>query len=74
MTAQASSAAADELMRDVGHRQIKYGQIVSGDARGVIGIAEPEYVARIHPEIRSARNEFGEKVDEVFHIRKTTTR
>ena len=49
MTAQASSAAADELMRDVGHRQIKYGQIVSGDARGVIGIAEPEYVARIHP-------------------------
>lgn len=49
MTAQAKSAALDQVLKEVGDQKIQYGHIVSGEARGVVGVAEPEYVARIKP-------------------------
>ena len=61
MTADASKATVDEVMKEVGGRQIRYGHIVAGDARGVMGVAEPENVAT-DPNVRSARNEINEKL------------
>jgi len=66
MTAAASNGDVDKLLKEVGHRQVKYGQIVAGDAKGVLGVAEPEYVARVHPTIGSARTEINEKVQQRF--------
>ena len=51
MTAQASHGNVEDVMKEVGDRRIQYGHIVEGDARGVLGVAEPEYVARLHPRM-----------------------
>ncbi|KAK6439679.1 hypothetical protein LTR95_004121 [Oleoguttula sp. CCFEE 5521] len=45
MTASAANADIDQVLQQVGHHRVQYGQIVAGDARGVFGVAEPEYVA-----------------------------
>lgn len=45
MTAQAENGTIDQVMERVGQKKVQYGHIVSGDARGVFGVAEPEYVA-----------------------------
>lgn len=73
MTAQATNGTVDELMKEVGGRKIQYGQIVAGEARGVLGVAEPEYVTKIYPDINSARGEIHEKIDGMLG-RKTMTR
>ncbi|KAK4540736.1 hypothetical protein LTR36_008951 [Oleoguttula mirabilis] len=52
MTAQAGNGAIDELLKEVGHREVKFGQIVAGDAKGVLGVAEPEFVGRVVPTSR----------------------
>lgn len=62
MTAQATNGTIDELIEEVGHRQVKFGHIIAGDARGVLGVAEPEYVARVHPTIGSAKVEINEMI------------
>lgn len=66
MTNTASNGTVDELMKEVGHKQVKFGHIVAGDAKGVLGVAEPKYVARVHPTIGSAKGEISDKVDHVF--------
>nr|OQO23975.1 hypothetical protein B0A51_08192 [Rachicladosporium sp. CCFEE 5018] len=45
MTASAANADIDQVLQQVGHQRVQYGHIVAGDARGVFGVAEPEYVA-----------------------------
>lgn len=59
MTAQAGNKPIDQVMDTVGHQKVQYGHIVSGDARGVLGVAEPEYVAGMP---RSAKQDFREKI------------
>ncbi|KAK4579990.1 hypothetical protein LTR86_000192 [Recurvomyces mirabilis] len=49
MSAPAVNGTIDELMREVGPRKVQFGQIVAGDAKGVLGVAEPEYVAKVEP-------------------------
>lgn len=41
-----------ELIKEVGDREVKFGHIVAGGDAGKIAIAEPEYVARIHPSAK----------------------
>lgn len=43
---QASTAQTDELMQEVGDRQIRYGNIVAGEGRGKFGVDEPQNVAQ----------------------------
>ena len=43
---QASTAAPDELMQEVGHREIRYGNIVAGEGRGQFGVDEVKNVAQ----------------------------
>ncbi|KAF7187829.1 hypothetical protein HII31_10729 [Pseudocercospora fuligena] len=59
MTAQAPNATIDQVIERVGHQKVQYGHIVSGDARGVFGIAEPEYVAGL--TTRSSTQELRDK-------------
>ena len=40
---------------------MKFGQIVKGDASGRLGIAEPEYVAKVHAPVINARDKTGER-------------
>ncbi|KXS95253.1 hypothetical protein AC578_9458 [Pseudocercospora eumusae] len=47
MTAQAANGGIEELLKQVGHREVQYGHIVAGDAKGVLGVAEPEFVERL---------------------------
>lgn len=47
MTAQASTGNIEEVIQEVGKQKVQYGHIVAGDARGVLGVAEPEYVAAL---------------------------
>ena len=43
----ASTAVTEDLMREVGHNNIRYGPVLSGDGYGRFGVAAPEYVARV---------------------------
>lgn len=61
MTAQAENGDIQQVIKTVGHREVQYGQIVSGDARGVFGVAEPEYVATMAAS-GSAQKELREKI------------
>ena len=45
----------DDLMKEVGPRKVQFGQIVGGDAKGVLGVAEPEYVASLGPTAGGSR-------------------
>lgn len=46
--AQASSAAPNELMRQVGHQEIRYGPVtLDGDSYGRFGVAAPQNVASV---------------------------
>jgi hypothetical protein len=71
MTAHAKQGTVDELMKEVGQQQIQYGQIVAGEARGVLGVAEPEYVERLDPNVRSVGTEIRQQLGGVFGPRKT---
>ena len=51
MTAEASNGTVEEVMKSVGERQITYGHIVAGEARGVLGVAEPEYVEKLQHKL-----------------------
>ena len=42
----ASTAQTDELLQEVGGRQIRYGNIVAGEGRGKFGVDEPQNVAQ----------------------------
>ena len=55
MTARANNSTIDGVMESVGQQQVKFGKIVEGDARGVTGIAEPEYVAPLAANSKATR-------------------
>lgn len=46
-----ANAGVKVLIREVGQREVKYGQMVQNDASGRLAIAEPEAVRRVHPRI-----------------------
>ena len=58
---QASNGTVEDLLKEVGPRPVKFGQIVKGDASGRLGIAEPEYVSVVPSPVASARGESSEK-------------
>jgi len=66
MTATANNGTVAELLQEVGSKKVKFGQIVGGDGAGKLGIAEPEYVTRVHPTIGSARDEINERMGHLF--------
>ena len=37
---QASTAAPEELVQEVGYRHVRYGKIVAGESRGQFGVDE----------------------------------
>lgn len=41
-----SAVATEDLLKEVGNRQIKYGNIVAGPDQGRLGVAEPQHVAQ----------------------------
>lgn len=41
-----------ELIKEVGDREVKFGQIITGGDAGKIAVAEPQHVARIHPSAK----------------------
>ncbi|OQO03890.1 hypothetical protein B0A48_10531 [Cryoendolithus antarcticus] len=45
----------DDILKHRGHQPVQYGNIVSGDASGRLGVAEPEYVERAHPKLFGGR-------------------
>nr|OQO16433.1 hypothetical protein B0A51_16617 [Rachicladosporium sp. CCFEE 5018] len=45
----------DDILKHRGHQPVQYGNIVSGDASGRLGVAEPEYVERAHPKLFGSR-------------------
>lgn len=47
MTAEAANGDIEELLKEVGQRKVRYGHIVAGDAAGVVGVAEPEFVVKL---------------------------
>jgi hypothetical protein len=47
----AANARVKDLIREVGNRQVKYGEMVQHDASGRLAIAEPEAVRRVHPRL-----------------------
>lgn len=53
MTAQAADGTDDAIVERAGQREVKYGHIVAGTAEGVLGIAEPEYVAKMNGSSRA---------------------
>jgi hypothetical protein len=46
-----ANAGVKVLIREVGQREVKYGQMVQNDASGRLAIAEPDAVRRVHPRI-----------------------
>jgi hypothetical protein len=46
-----ANAGVKDLIREVGQREVKYGEMVHTDASGRLAIAEPEAVRRVHPRI-----------------------
>jgi hypothetical protein len=46
-----ANAGVKVLIREVGQREVKYGEMVQNDASGRLAIAEPEAVRRVHPRI-----------------------
>jgi hypothetical protein len=46
-----ANAGVKDLIREVGQREVKYGEMVQTDASGRLAIAEPEAVRRVHPRI-----------------------
>jgi hypothetical protein len=46
-----ANAGVKELIREVGKREVKYGEMVRNDAPGRLAIAEVDAVRRVHPSI-----------------------
>lgn len=61
----------DDILRENGNQPVQFGRIVTGDAAGQLGVAEPEYVERAHPAIGSAKREINATVTGVFSKRAT---
>ncbi|EMC99606.1 hypothetical protein BAUCODRAFT_29977 [Baudoinia panamericana UAMH 10762] len=66
MTAAAHNGTVDDLIKQVGHQRVRFGQIITGDGQGLLAVAPPEVVARVHPSIKSARAEINEKMQQTF--------
>lgn len=47
----------DDILKERGDQPVQFGRIVTGDAAGQLGVAEPEFVERAHPAIGSAKKE-----------------
>ena len=47
----------DDVLKENGHKEVQFGHIVTGDAAGRLGVAEPECVERAHPKIGSAKQQ-----------------
>jgi len=56
----------DDILRENGSQPVQFGRIVTGDAAGQLGVAEPEFVERAHPAIGSAKKEINATVTGVF--------
>ncbi|KAI5270067.1 hypothetical protein E4T47_06516 [Aureobasidium subglaciale] len=50
-----ANAGVKDLIREVGKREVKYGEMVHNEAPGRLAIAEPEAVRRVHPRINGTR-------------------
>ena len=61
----------DDILRENGSQPVQFGRIVTGDAAGQLGVAEPEFVERAHPTIGSAKREINDTVTSVFSKRAT---
>jgi hypothetical protein len=61
----------DDILRENGNQPVQFGRIVTGDAAGQLGVAEPEFVERAHPAIGSAKREINAAVTDVFSKRAT---
>jgi hypothetical protein len=61
----------DDILRENGSQPVQFGRIVTGDAAGQLGVAEPEFVERAHPAIGSAKREINATVTGVFSKRAT---
>jgi hypothetical protein len=61
----------DDILRENGSQPVQFGRIVTGDAAGQLGVAEPEFVERAHPAIGSAKREINASVAGVFSKRAT---
>jgi hypothetical protein len=46
-----ANAGVKVLIREVGEREVKYGEMVQNDAPGRLAMAEPKAVRRVHPRI-----------------------
>ncbi|THY96242.1 hypothetical protein D6C92_04001 [Aureobasidium pullulans] len=50
-----ANAGVKDLIREVGKREVKYGEMVQNDAPSRLAIAEPDAVRRVHPKINDRR-------------------
>lgn len=66
LESEASNCEVKELIRVVGDRRVKYGEMTTEREAGRLAVAEPDSVRRVHPSIGSARVEINERLGEVF--------
>ena len=50
-----ANAGVKDLIREVGQKEVKYGEMVHNEAPGRLAIAEPDAVRRVHPRINDRR-------------------
>ncbi|KAK5010308.1 hypothetical protein LTR28_010668 [Elasticomyces elasticus] len=62
----ASNGVVEDLLKEVGGRRVKYGEIITGDANGRLAIADPQAVKRVHPKIGSPHAKISEKIGSMF--------
>lgn len=56
----------EDILKERGDQTVQFGRIVTGDAAGQLGVAEPQYVERAHPANGSAKKEINAMVTGVF--------
>ncbi|GAB7351795.1 hypothetical protein MBLNU459_g2368t1 [Dothideomycetes sp. NU459] len=66
LESEASNGGVDDLIKVVGERRVKYGEMVTEQQAGRLAVAEPESVRRVHPSIGSARVEINERLGQVL--------
>lgn len=59
---QAANAVVNKLIKEVGDRRVKYGEMTTSGDVGRLAIAEPDAVRRVHPSIMSAREEINASI------------
>lgn len=66
LASEAANGEVKELIRVVGDRRVRYGEMTTETEAGRLAVADPQVVRRVHPGIGSARIEIEGRVGRVL--------